>query len=193
VVANWERDKKMKDDRVLREVEEALEVLYNSEGFGYLSEEHKIEVKSLEDKRRIILLEKEKEWRLKSRALWLQVGDENTKFFHRYANCRKNINSIWKIDKGDGTWATNFKDMAFEGVNHFSSLFKISNSKILWRLWINVIVHVVKILDFISSYFQRYSPWKTRFVTNHEINYLGIFVVKVFSEVSKSEISKILS
>jgi hypothetical protein len=69
-------------------------------------------------------LEKEKEWRLKSRALWLQVGDENTKFFHRYANCRKNINSVWKIDKGDGTWATNFKDMAFEGVNHFSSLFK---------------------------------------------------------------------
>jgi hypothetical protein len=50
--------------------------------------------------------------------------NENTKLFHRYANCRKNINSIWKIDKGDGTWATNFKDMDFEGVNNFSSLFK---------------------------------------------------------------------
>jgi hypothetical protein len=32
----------MKDDRVLREVEESLEVLYNSEGFGYLSEEQKM-------------------------------------------------------------------------------------------------------------------------------------------------------
>jgi hypothetical protein len=84
----------------------------------------KLKVNSLEDKRRIILLEKEKEWRLKSKALWLQVRDENTKLFHRYANCRKNIKSIWKIDKGDGTWATNFKDMAFEGVKHFSSLFK---------------------------------------------------------------------
>jgi ribosome-binding protein aMBF1 (putative translation factor) len=34
VASNWERTKKMKDDRVLKEVEEALEVLYNSEGFG---------------------------------------------------------------------------------------------------------------------------------------------------------------
>jgi hypothetical protein len=25
---------------------------------------------------------------------------------------------------GDGTWDTNFKDMAFEGVNNFSLLFK---------------------------------------------------------------------
>jgi hypothetical protein len=123
VVANWARDKKMKYDRILIEVEEALEVLYNSQGFGNLSEEHKIEVKSLEDKRRFILLEKEKEWRLKSRELWLHARDE-TKFFHKYANCKKNINFVWKIDKGDGTWATNFKDIAFEGVNNFSSLFK---------------------------------------------------------------------
>jgi hypothetical protein len=42
VVANWERDKKLKDDRVLREVEEALEVLYNREGFGFMNEEQKM-------------------------------------------------------------------------------------------------------------------------------------------------------
>jgi hypothetical protein len=61
----WEKDKKKKDDKTLREVEEALELHYNSEGFGYLIEEHKLEVKLLEDKKRQILLEKEKEWRLK--------------------------------------------------------------------------------------------------------------------------------
>jgi hypothetical protein len=70
-------------------VEEALVVHYNSVGFGYLIEEHKTKVKRLEDKQRKLLLEKEKEWRLKSKALWLQAGDDNTKFFHRYANCRK--------------------------------------------------------------------------------------------------------
>jgi recombinational DNA repair protein RecT len=45
-------------------------------------------------------------------------------FSHRYANYRKSINVVWKIDKGDGTWETNFKDMASKGVKHLSSLFK---------------------------------------------------------------------
>jgi len=34
IVANCERDKNLKYDRVLREVEEALEVLYNEGGFS---------------------------------------------------------------------------------------------------------------------------------------------------------------
>jgi hypothetical protein len=118
------KGQKKKDDRLLKEVEEGLETLYNSEGFGYLTKTHKLEAKQLEEKKRNILLEKEKEWRLKSRAIWLQAGDENSKFFHRYANGRKNINFVWKIDKGNNRWETNFKDIADEGVNYFSNLFK---------------------------------------------------------------------
>jgi hypothetical protein len=63
-----------------------MEVLYNSEGSGYMSEEHKFELKLLEDQRRHVILEKEKEWTLKSRELWLHARDENTKLFHGYAN-----------------------------------------------------------------------------------------------------------
>jgi len=44
-------------------------VLYNREGFSFMNEEQKSEVKVLEDKRRHILLEKEKEKRVKSKAL----------------------------------------------------------------------------------------------------------------------------
>jgi hypothetical protein len=54
----------MKDHRVLREVEESLEVLYNREGFGFMNEEHKMEVKVLEDKMRHIFLEKKSQGRL---------------------------------------------------------------------------------------------------------------------------------
>jgi hypothetical protein len=32
-----------------------------------------------------VLHNEEKEWRLKSRALWLQAGDKNTSFFHKQA------------------------------------------------------------------------------------------------------------
>jgi hypothetical protein len=41
VASNWAKDNFFRDDRVLREVEESFEVLYNSEGFGYMSEDKK--------------------------------------------------------------------------------------------------------------------------------------------------------
>jgi len=45
----------LKDYRVLREVGESFEVLYNREGFGFMNEEHKNEVKVIEYKRSHIL------------------------------------------------------------------------------------------------------------------------------------------
>lgn len=45
------------------------------------------------------------------------MGDESTKFFHKYANCRKHIKSVWKIEKEDGSWVNFFYDIAVEGVN----------------------------------------------------------------------------
>jgi hypothetical protein len=38
--------------------------------------------------------------------------DENTKYFHHFANNRKCHNTIWSIDKSDGTKATSFEDIA---------------------------------------------------------------------------------
>jgi hypothetical protein len=148
-------------------VEEALEVLYNSDGFGYLNEDHRnLEVKLLEDKKRNILLEKEKEWRLKSRALWLQAGDENTKFFHRYANCRKNINLVWKIDKGDGRWETNFKDIAMKE--------SITSQPFSKRTLRATIVEVIRLSNSFPSF------------VNHEDNQ------ELMKEVGKEELQQIL-
>lgn len=36
-------------------------------------------------------------WRQKSRALWLQQGDQNTRFFHRMATAHKRYNTIDRL------------------------------------------------------------------------------------------------
>eukprot|EP01018_Ginkgo_biloba_P006122 Gb_38546 [translate_table: standard] len=94
---------------------------------GFPVEDTKLKVKSLELKRRKLLEEKEHLWRLNSRALWLAKGDENTKYFHQYANFRKNVNTIWKIHRLNGMMATGFDDLAYLGVEHFDGLYKEEN------------------------------------------------------------------
>jgi hypothetical protein len=58
---------------------------------------------------KLILLE-EICWRQKSRALWLQEGDKNSKFFHRLANSHRNANSIAKLNI-DGILSSNQDDI----------------------------------------------------------------------------------
>jgi hypothetical protein len=82
----------MKQDLI--DVEVSLQSIYDLEGGGYASPETKEALLSLEKKRRQLLEEKEKIWRLKSWALWLQSGDENTKLFQAYEKRKKMENTI---------------------------------------------------------------------------------------------------
>jgi len=61
---------------------------------------------------------------MRSRALWLQAKDENTNFFHHFANGRKLSNTIWSVDIIDDSKAYSFEDIAVEGTSHFKTLFK---------------------------------------------------------------------
>jgi hypothetical protein len=58
-----------------------------------------------------------------SRALWLKEGDNNTKFFHHYANQRRNINSIWEIKNEEGNLVSSFQEKAEAGAKFFENLF----------------------------------------------------------------------
>ena len=106
------------------EIETLLSESFHKTGFGFASEEDKSSLVDLESRKRKILLEREQEARMKSRALWLLCGDDNTPFFHKYANYRKIINSIWKIADGDGNMVEGFEAIAEAGVKHFESLFQ---------------------------------------------------------------------
>jgi hypothetical protein len=60
------------------------------------------ELKDLEEKKHEWLDKEEHIWRLKSRALWLKAGNNNTKYFHQFANFRKNTNTISDIKNAKG-------------------------------------------------------------------------------------------
>jgi hypothetical protein len=62
---------------------------------------------------------------MRSKSLWLQARDENTIFFHHFANSIKLHNTIWLVDVSEGTKASFFEDITHEGTSHFESLFKV--------------------------------------------------------------------
>jgi hypothetical protein len=69
-------------------------------------------------------LRRKKSWHLKSWALWLVVGDQNTKYFQNFANYRRNYNTIWELRDANGVSIAGFKELATLGVKHFQGLFK---------------------------------------------------------------------
>ncbi len=61
-------------------------------------------------------------WRQRSRILWLQAGDANTKFFHRKANCRKSSNRLSSLLDGTSTTSSH-EGIAERLFSYFSNHF----------------------------------------------------------------------
>jgi hypothetical protein len=77
-------------------------------------------------RRREILLLKESEenWRQRSRAIWIKSGDQNTKFFHKFASFRRNSKYLWEI-LGDQDQVYRGQDqIKLAALNHFKYFYK---------------------------------------------------------------------
>lgn len=72
---------------------------------GTLSKDHSKMLEVLEEIKKAILLKEEEFWRCKSKALWIHQGDYNSIFFQKYANHRRNINTIWKAIQKMVLWS----------------------------------------------------------------------------------------
>lgn len=121
---SWAKEKSLRDEAILKFVEIDLEALESLEGDGYEMEEKKRRIKAMEGERYRILKDNEEKWRLKSRDIWLEAGDENSKFFQNYAKGRKNTNTIWELKNDEEVSASSFNDLSIMGVSHFKTLFK---------------------------------------------------------------------
>jgi hypothetical protein len=68
------------------------------------------------------LRREEEYWHLKSRSLWLKVGDKNTRFFHNQAKFKQSRNNVVNITLEDGSIVSKFEDIKKATKNHFANL-----------------------------------------------------------------------
>jgi len=94
--------KKKKLNKELLDIKEELDRLGPSLDLGCPSMNLLHNIKKLEDRKQKILHIHEVTWRLKRRALWIQEEDRDTKFFHRYANHKRMVNTFWNIKDSNG-------------------------------------------------------------------------------------------
>lgn len=71
-------------------------------------------------------------------AIWLKEGDRNMKFFHKYANARREKKTIWKIRDGNRGFFVSQQDITREVVSHFKNQYRRRNDgafqDILWGI-----------------------------------------------------------
>jgi len=71
-----------------------------------------------------MLMNKEADWCLKRQETLIEFSDQNTKFFQKISNYRRNINTISKMTNYEGHKARGLKDLTDLKAQHFKDIFK---------------------------------------------------------------------
>jgi hypothetical protein len=93
----WDKTKQKAEEQELQSIEEQLRLLQEDLESGFMKVLAQNILKRLEAMSRLLMAEQEETWRLKSRAIWLENGDENTNFFQVYAKGRREKKTIWSL------------------------------------------------------------------------------------------------
>lgn len=86
------------------------------------------EMRKVEMELDAVLQNEETMWFQRSRALWLQDGDKNTKFFHQKASNRRKRNTIQSIENERGVNVTKFEEIVEVIRNYFIHIFSHEES-----------------------------------------------------------------
>eukprot|EP00253_Pinus_taeda_P032607 PITA_32607 len=124
ITKNWAHQKRIQDNQTLQDAEKAIAAFEEQSTGTFPSLEKKEEYASLITRCSQILKEREESWRLRSRAIWLLEGDANTKFYHKFANGRKAINTIWELMDEHGHKVTSQRNLANLATGHFRGIYK---------------------------------------------------------------------
>ena len=74
-----------------------------------------------------LLIKEEKMWKQRSRALWLQKGDQNTQFFHNKASHRYKRNKIEELKNEAGVVCTDEEEISKILIDYYQNLFTLAS------------------------------------------------------------------
>jgi hypothetical protein len=125
---SWSLQKKKSEESQLKILDLEIKELIHRSTSTALSTEISVYLRELEQRRKYILEEEERAWRLRSRATWLKWGDANTKFFHNLASFNRDKKRIWSIQSDTNEMRRGQEEIKTEAVSYFKHLFRGSGS-----------------------------------------------------------------
>lgn len=84
-------------------------------------------VKKVKEEINTRLYNDELHWHQRSKSIWLQAGDKNTKFFHQRASQRRRKNHIGGVHDNDRVWWQSDEGIAIVAERYFQELFTTTN------------------------------------------------------------------
>jgi hypothetical protein len=120
---NWYKEQRADEFKHLDFLETKIIELLKENAYGFTHSVNETLLIRLETDRNIIQNSQEDRWRLKSRVLWIQSGDKNTRFFHQFANQRRISKHLWEIKDELGHLHTGQVAISREGEKHFKSFY----------------------------------------------------------------------
>jgi hypothetical protein len=82
-VVPWATERQENIDKLLSEVEEEITLLFLNNIAGTFSVEEVVRLKACEARKTKLLMYSEAEWCLRSRAIWLELGNENSRYYQK--------------------------------------------------------------------------------------------------------------
>jgi hypothetical protein len=122
----WDRTVLKGPKQTLRKAQRDLEILMRGP-ITSETDQQKHHLAKLIEK---ILEQEEIKWQQRSRANWLQNGDKNTGFFHRFASARKKKNHIKQLKDPTGQFVEGTELLNLMIVHYFTNLFSTDNPAI---------------------------------------------------------------
>lgn len=85
-----------------------------------------------------LLVKEELMWKQRSRALWLQEGDKNSRFFHSRATHRYHRNKIIEIENSEGVVCLDEESISNTFIDYYQALFTLSQPSNLEAIVANI-------------------------------------------------------
>lgn len=138
LVIQWERSRKLVQLKEICQIEDELSLAMDKGLWGSDQVSLQQSFQKLEQRKLLLLAQEEETWRLKSRALWIDLGNKNNIFFHKFVDNQRNQNSIWSLKTYGGKLVSSQVELIEEAATHFQKYYQDPGSC--------VVLHQIKVI-----------------------------------------------